>query len=138
MGVVGPDGVVGIVRDVGVRTCRAFSVLHRGTFIPARLKRSRDQGRVIWKGADPAFAYMIDIGQHVKVQKGDTVITSGFSTAFPADVVIGRVESSTTTQGSGFLEIKIRLSTDFNRLENVYVVQNLLSREQLTLEGQSQ
>jgi rod shape-determining protein MreC len=137
MGVLGPGGVVGIVRDVSRNTSRAFSLLHHQVNVPAKLKRSADQGRVVWKGTDPDFAYLIDIGRHVKLDQGDTIVTSGFSTAFPADVMIGTVENYTVNQGTGFLEIKLRLSSDFGKLQYVYIVENLLSKELLSIEHDS-
>jgi rod shape-determining protein MreC len=136
MGVIGPDGVVGIVREVGTNMSRAFSLLHHQVSIPAKLKSAADQGRVRWQGTNPEIGYLVDIGQHVKVHRGDTIITSGFSTVFPADVMVGTVEDYKVNHGTGFLEIEVRLSSDFSRLEYVYIVENLLAEEQQTLESE--
>jgi len=137
MGVIGPQGAVGIVRDVSPNISRALSLLHHQITIPARLARSGDQGRVRYTGTDPDRAVLIDIGRHVRVQPGDIVVTSGYSTAFPADIMIGKVESHTVNHGTGFLEITLRLSTDFRRLQTVYIVDNLFTDEQQTLEGKN-
>lgn len=135
MGVIGPNGVAGIIRNVEKSTSRAFSLLHHEVAIPAKLKRSADQGRVVWRDPDPNFAHLIDIGQHVKAEPGDSVVTSGFSTAFPAGIMIGTVEDYTVNRGTGFLDIRLRLSTDFRRLETVYIVENLLQDELQQLES---
>lgn len=138
MGVMGPNGIAGIVRDVGRNMAVAFSMLHRDISVPAQLKRTKDQGRVLWKGTDPEFAFLVDIGQHVQVERGDTVATSGFSTAFPANALIGVVDRYTINSGTGFLEIRLRLATDFRTLESAYIVDNLLGVEQLDLQSGNQ
>ena len=46
---------------------------------------------------------------------------------------MGYIEDFTSVQGSGFYNIRIRLATDFNNLNHVYVVDNHFKAEQDSL-----
>ena len=48
--------------------------------------------------------------------------------------MIGRVTDSRVAAGSNFHDIEIHLSTPFQKLSHVYVVNNILKDEQRTLE----
>ena len=65
---------------------------------------------------------MTDIPKHANVLKGDSVITSGYSSTFPKGIFVGRVESVGFESGSSFYDLKVKISTDFNNLSYVYVV----------------
>ena len=64
------------------------------------------------------------------------MITRGSNTLFPAGIPIGTIRSFEAVPGEGEYEIDINLSTDFSNLSHVYVVTNLLQKEQLELEAQ--
>ena len=52
---------------------------------------------------------------------------------FPEGIAVGYIEDFTSVQGSGFYNIRIRLATDFNNLNHVYVVDNHFKAEQDSL-----
>jgi rod shape-determining protein MreC len=56
---------------------------------------------------------------------------------FPEGTAIGYVTATRTSQGDNSLDIKIKLNTDFATLEYVYVINNILSAQQLSLEAQN-
>ena len=56
---------------------------------------------------------------------GDTVTTSGYSTLFPKDFMIGIVDSYDTREQVGFFRIKVKLATNFRALDNLYLVDHL-------------
>ena len=78
------------------------------------------------------------IEKHNTVKVGDTIVTSGYSTHFPAGLMIGTVETTTLPSGNNFHEIKVRLSNDFSTLRYVQVVDNLKQIQQLELEKRTQ
>jgi rod shape-determining protein MreC len=55
---------------------------------------------------------------------GDTVITSPYSSSFPAQLMIGRVTSIVQDPSSNFLTLNIKSATNFYNLEFVYLVEN--------------
>ncbi len=133
MGVIGAKGIAGIVLNVSEHFATVQSVLHQDTRISATV--NGNIGSLVW-GADsydPRLAILKDIPNHVSVKKGDRIVTSGYS-LFPSGVEIGRVTRTGIKGGDSFLDIELWLSTDFSKLQYVYVVNNLLSAEQQNLE----
>ena len=137
MGVVCPSGVVGLVLNVSNNYSTIQSLLHSDTRISATIKENNAFGSLVWgeESYDPEFALLKDIPNHIKVQKGQHIITSGFSTRFPKGIAIGRVRRTGLKGGESFLNIEVQLSTDFATLQYVYVIKNLFSEEQQALEA---
>ena len=137
MGVICSSGIVGIVRDVSENYARIQSLLHSGTKISASIVGTNAFGSLVWGEGnyDPQKAILLDIPNHVIVKKGEKVITTGFS-LFPAGLPIGVISRTGVKGGNNFLDIEVKLNTDFSTLQYVYVVNNLRSAEQQQLEGQ--
>ena len=72
---------------------------------------------------------MEDIPKHVPVKVGDTVVTSGFSQLFPRNIMVGTVSDVKMEADKNFLDIKLKLSTNFNSLSYVYVINNMRKEE---------
>jgi rod shape-determining protein MreC len=134
MGVVCSDGIVGIVKDVSEHYSSVISFLHKDSKISARLKRTGYIGPMTWNGFDETHGTLNDIAKHVRVMKGDTVVTSSFSAIFPEGIMIGIVDDVNSNGGNNFQEIQVKLSTPFGRLSYVYVISNLFKEEQKALE----
>ncbi|MBI3500864.1 MAG: rod shape-determining protein MreC [Bacteroidetes bacterium] len=138
MGVISPDGIVGIVRDVSENFCTVMSVLHESTRIPVNIKKFGENSILTWDGVDEWHAYMERIPSHLEIAKGDTIITSSYSSIFPEGIMVGYIEDFEKIAGNTFYNVTIKLSTDFNRLKYVTVVNNLMKAEQTNLEKISQ
>lgn len=137
MGVISSTGVVGFVRDVSENYSKVQSVLHSSTKISASIEGSNAFGSLVW-GEDnfnPETAFLLDIPNHIVVKNGQKVVTSGFS-LFPAGTPIGRIIRKDVKGGNNFLDIEVKLSTDFSVQQYVYVVKNLRAAEQQQLEQQ--
>jgi len=137
MGVTGPDGIVGVVREVSENFARVQSVLHAESRFSANVNGSI--GSLVWEeeNMDSKTATLKDVPGHVKVKPGDLVTTSGYS-LFPMGIRIGTVKRTELKSGNSFLDIEVTLSTDFSSLQYVYVVNNLLAKEQQAIEAQPQ
>ena len=134
LGVISSNGVVGIVIEVSENFSLVQSVLHKQTTLSAMLKKNNHKGFVTWSGADYRKGELNDIPAHVNVEKGDTVVTSGNSLLFPGNIIIGSVQDKELNQGKSFYNIGIEFSEDYNSLEYVYVVKNLMKEEQQELQ----
>lgn len=122
MGVIGPNGVVGIVLNVSPNFATIQSILHGDSRISAALVTSHAFGSLVWGGHyDPKKALLKDIPNHIEVNAGEKVVTSGYS-LFPPGIRVGTVLESAVASGESFLELTIELSTDFHNLQYVYVV----------------
>jgi len=135
MGVITTNGIAGIVNQVSAHYCTVMSLLHSKTNLSAMIRRNGFFGSLKWEGDDPTVAYLYEIDKTVPVKAGDTVQTTSFSSIFPAGIPIGKVVSTKVEPGSPFHKIKVRLFTNFGNLSHVYIVNNLLKKEQQVLEA---
>mgnify|MGYP001577051143 CR=1 FL=1 len=134
MGVISASGIVGIVLNVSENFSTIRSVLHTESRISASV--NGNIGSLVWGEGDydPRFATLKDIQGHLVIKKGTRVVTTEYS-LFPQGTNIGYVSSTRNNNGGSNLDIKVKLDTDFATLQYVYVIDNLLSKEQLSLES---
>lgn len=137
MGVVCSQGVVGVVKDVSDEFATVISVLHRNFRMSAKIKRNDATGSLRWDQLNPNIAILDDVPRHISVTKGDTVLTTGYSSFFPSNVIAGVVQSVELAEGN-FFDIKVRLSTNFSMVQYVYVIDYSYKNERQALEEKSQ
>ena len=131
--VISPDGIVGVVVSVSEDFATIMPVLHSNSQNSVKMKCTEEKGSLVWDGADYRYAQVIEVPTTYKYVQGDTIVTSGSADDFPEGILVGFVESAENLSGSGFYKMKIRLSTDFNKLDHVYVIHNLFHDEQKQL-----
>lgn len=129
MAVTCPQGVVGVVSDVSEHFSSIIPILHPDSRISATVSPINQVGTVVWEGNNPQVAYLENIPQHLEINIGDSVLTSGFSNIFPKGLLIGTVKEVATGKNASFLTIKVKLAADFNRLNTVYLIENLYKSE---------
>lgn len=134
MGVIGPQGVVGVVHNVSNNFCSVVSVLHRESKISVKHQPTNYFGSLQWTGENYRQAALVDIANHVNIAKGDTVVTSGFSSTFPEGIKCAVIKDFSLPEGENFYTINVQLLNDFKKLSYVYIVKNNYSEEQLQLE----
>jgi len=135
MGVVGMNGLVGIVRDVSPHFALVTSVLGNEFRTSVQLKNTGHFGLLAWDTSDPATASLTDVANHVPVAPGDTVVTRGGDGIFPTGMPVGTVTEVEDDPGSNYHDIKIHLSEDLTRTAYVHVVTDLLKAERDTLQA---
>ncbi len=133
MAVISPQGIVGVVVNTTRNFATILPVLHTDSRNSVKLKRTNSAGSLIWEGGDYRYATVVDIPTTHKLYKNDTIVTSGLANDFPEGIAVGYIEDFTSMQGSGFYKIRIRLATDFNKLNHVYIVDNHFKAEQDSL-----
>ncbi len=127
-------GLIGIVRNTSENFAHVISLLNRQTKISCAVKNRNGHGTLIWENDDPLRMTLESIPKHERIEVGDTVITSGYSTVFPRGILVGKVESLTVHAGSNSHSITVRLFNDLTSAKFAYVVQNRFATEQATLE----
>ncbi len=125
MGIVSPQGIVGVVVTVSENYAMGFSILNKRWGASAKLKKSGYFGPIEWSGGDYQIANLMEIPFHVKLTVGDTIVTSSYSAVFPEGIMIGTVHSFKQPEGESFYQIRIKLATDFKSIHYVEVVDNL-------------
>lgn len=125
MGVIDPNsGVVGVITDVSKDYAVVMSLLHKDSRISGKLLKGGETGTLNWDGKTPNIISLTGIPKGAKVAKGDTIISSGFSTSIPIGMMIGRVEEAVPDKGSSNYLIKFRSAANFYNLEYVYIIEN--------------
>jgi rod shape-determining protein MreC len=135
MGIVSPEGVVGVVINVSENYATALSLLNSRWSVNAKLAKTNHFGPLYWEGVNPYVAVLNEIPYHVKVEPNDEVITSGFSTLFPEGILIGKVLRVEHEKGNNFQKIWVQLSTDFRGLRYVYLIDNKGKNERDDIEN---
>ncbi len=121
--------VVGMVMDVSENFSVVMNLLNSQSNISAKVKRTGEVGSLVWDGKFTNIVILKDIPKVVKVAKGDSVITSGFSDKFPYGLLIGRVIGIEDDESSSTHTIRVRTAADFYNLQYVYVINNLQKEE---------
>jgi rod shape-determining protein MreC len=135
MGVICGSGVVGIVINVTEHLANVQSVLHKNTRISAMLADTKDIGNFLWgDNLDPHAGLLVDVGNNVKPHIGQLVVTSNLSSLYPAGIPIGKISNLQTKEGGSFLNMDMKLTVDYSKLEYVYVINNRLALEQTQVE----
>ena len=130
MGVIDPNNsVIGTVMEVSENYAVVMSLLHAQSNLSARLKKSGETGTVIWDGKQPDILILKDISKAVKINRGDTVITSGFSDKFPPGLFIGFVKDIINDKTSSTYTVRINPAANFEKLQYSYVIDNLQKEE---------
>ena len=136
MAVVSASGAVGIVVNTSEHFSLAISLLNNKVGISAKLKNSNFYGKLNWTGEDYHTAILHEIPNHVILNVGDTVVTSGYSAIFPSGIPVAVIDSFERNSDDNFYSIKVKFTTDLKCLSNVFVIENLMQEEQYQLEEQ--
>lgn len=136
MAAISPDGsIVGVVVEVNDNYSKIMSLLHRNSKVSAMLKRDRVAGSIEWDGSDPNILVLKNISKSAVPKIGDTVLTSPYSSNFPAQLMIGKVTEVIKDPSSNFLTLNVKAATNFFNLEYIYLVENKRMAEQKQLEN---
>ncbi len=134
MGVTGPNGIVGIVWNVSENFSSIQSILHEDTRITSSIEGTPYFGPLIWEGENPNYVTLTDIPNQLNLKPKARVVTSGLGVIFPKGILIGTVNKAGVKGGGSFLDISVKLSTNFYALQYVYVIKNNFQTEQEILE----
>lgn len=129
MGVFHKDGIVGVVHTVSENFSVVMPVINVQFKVSASIKKNDYFGSLEWNSRDPLIAQLRAIPKHIELSKGDTIVTSGYSSIFPEGIMIGVIETYALESGSNFYDVDVKLGTDFYSLKYVYVIENLFMKE---------
>jgi rod shape-determining protein MreC len=134
MGVFNSQGVVGIVYSTSENFALVIPLLNSKSNISCRVKGTNSYSTLQWNGGDARYSYLVDLPRYAVFEKGDTVVTSGFSSIFPAGVPVGVIDNLEDAEDGLFFKARVELFVDFSSIENLFVVGNNKKEEQELLE----
>ncbi len=120
----GEEGLVGRVERVSGGTALVVPVFAPGSYIGARLERSRHVGLLQGSGtvADALTLQYVPRDARNEIRYGDVVVTSGLNSIFPPEIPIGRVLRVSAPSWDTSLVIEVDPVVDYSRLEYVFVL----------------
>lgn len=128
MGVICDGGVVGIIVNVSKHYASVMSMLNSYSIISCRFVENQYVANVVWDSKDYNYGIVKDIPSHININKGDTLVTSGFSNSFPPDILVGTIENKENDVNM-FSTARMKFATNFSTLRHVYVVKNNFKAE---------
>ena len=133
MGVACGNGIVGIVFLVSDHYSVVMPVLNGKSRISCTIRNRGYVGYLQGYGGDPSVAYVEDVPRHARFRKGDWVVTSGYSSIFPAGVLVGKIVQVYNSRDGLSYRLKVQLTTNFGDLRDVYVISDNTVAERVRL-----
>jgi rod shape-determining protein MreC len=125
MPVLTSQGLVGRVDEVGANSSRITLLGDPNCRVAALVVETKDSG-VIAPGSstilDPSVAVLTYLSRHSKAQPGNWVRTSEKSGIFPAGILIGQVADVESVGQGLYMEARVKLAADLERLDLVWVI----------------
>lgn len=138
MAVVNHDGLVGIVIGVTKNTSEILMLLDSDSAVGGRIFETRVTPGVVVGTGRPDYLEMIHLPHDVEIEVGQTVVTSGLGGIFSKGIRIGEVSEIKTEPNGLMKKALIRPFVDFDRLEEVFILVEVMTPENDQLETVSQ
>lgn len=137
MGVVADGCAVGVVDAVSEHYAVVLPLINTKIQVSAKIVNNDQLGIISWDGTWSDKVELDEVPSHVKPKPGQEILTSGHSTIFPENVLIGHVSKTKSKEVEGFNHIIVDLAIDYGKLKHVGVVRyrNKVEFEQLAEEA---
>ena len=134
MGVITTEGIVGVVKSVSENYSVVISILSSKLKISGKFKKTGYLCSVSWNGISPYTGSASNIPEHIPTAVGDTIVTSGYSSIFPENIMIGKVKKVSLNPSTAWNDLDIEYATNFMSIRYVSVIVNSHFEELLNLE----
>jgi rod shape-determining protein MreC len=131
MPVINDNGFVGVVNNVSgdysiVRTLRNLDLK-----LAVKDERSRVDGLMKWNGTD---LVIINVPKTYDIEPGERIIVSELSSIVSLPIPVGVVKELSQVERGIFNEVKVQPFVDLSKVENVFVIKVIQSRQKNDLE----
>ncbi len=120
MPVITPDGIVGKTRDVFGHTSQVLEISDPSSGAGVILEKTRIRG--VLRGDSWGHPEMVNISPDERIQKGDTVVTSGGDAIYPRGLAVGTVQKVVADPDGTLVNVMIRPAANLARLEEVLII----------------
>ena len=121
--VVTRSGLAGRIIEVGPNTASVLLLTDQNSGVGARVQRVGSRATGVCKGDNSGLLSMVYLPSDADIKVGDVIVTSGLGGVFPPGLFIGTVKEIRTDAGNALKIGRIAPKVDFDRLEEVYVLQ---------------
>lgn len=132
MSCINDAGLVGIVIGASDHYAVLELLINRDTRVSAKVLRTRVDGVIQWEGEN--ILVLKNVPRSLDVRMYDVIVTSSYSSKYPANIVIGKVSNVEDEPNSLFHRVVVQPSVNFSTLEQVYVVDARPDPERISLE----
>lgn len=126
LGVVSCMGVVGSVMSVSKNYSVVIPIINPLSQLSCRIKDKEFFGSLSVLNGSMKKLKLSNVPSYIEVSKGDTIVTSGYSTIFPKGIKVGVIEKETDydrfNKSKYFKEYTVDLFTDFDNMAYVYIL----------------
>ncbi len=133
MGVACGTGVVGVVYMASDHYAIVIPVINVNSNISVTIRKRGYFGFLHWKNKPSDIAYIDDVPRHARFALGDYVVTNGYSSIFPAGIMVGKILHVFNSADGLSYRVQIRLATDFGNLRHVCVIDNSTLKDKALL-----
>lgn len=133
MAVVTADGLVGHITEIGDDWAKVQLIIDPNSAVSGMIQRTRDNGVIkgVFEPENRGLCKMVYLSPEANIVPGDTVISSGLGGIFPKGLMIGEVVEVERDQNQLLKYSLLKPSVDFQRLEEVFIIKETKSKEEL-------
>jgi len=126
MPVITDKGLVGIIFSTSDNYSIARTLTNVDLKLTVKSERTRENAVMTWNGDN---LVMINVPKTYAMKKGDRIVTSEISSIVPFPLPVGIVAEIGNVEKGIFNEIKVQPFVDFQKIENVFVLGIVKSKE---------
>lgn len=123
--VLGPEGLVGRLGDVGLHSSQVIFVGDPKCRVSVLVRETGENGVISAAASSVLDHRLVDLThlpRHSVLKPGQTVFTSGLGGVFPAGILVGSVVDSRSVSYGLMTEARVKLAADTARLNEVAVL----------------
>jgi rod shape-determining protein MreC len=135
MGVFSDNGIVGVIHNTSEHFSVIKTVLTENINVDVIIQPIGLFGLLKWDHRDARYGTVAGISNDLKIKKWSKVYTKGGSGIYPRGILVGRVAELIAVEGEAFWDVRVKFSENYQSLQKVYVVRNLLLEEQKKIES---
>lgn len=126
MPVITDKGLVGIIYSVSGNYSIARTLQNVDLKITVKDERTRENGLMKWNGER---LVIVNVPKTYQIKKGDRIVTSELSSLVPFPIPVGIAAGSINVETGIFNEIQVIPFVDFSKVENLFVLKTVASKE---------
>ncbi len=126
MPVITDKGLVGIVYSVSDNYSIARTLQNVDLKITVKDERTRENGLMKWNGKN---LVIVNVPKTYQIKKGDRIVTSELSSRIPFPIPVGIAAGSINVETGIFNEINVIPFVDFAKVEYVFILKTVASKE---------
>lgn len=126
MPVITDKGLVGIIFSTSDNYSIARTLTNVDLKLAVKCERTRENAVMKWNGE---WLVMVNVPKTFQLKKGDRIVTSEISSLVPFPLPVGLVSEIGNIEKGIFNEVKIQPFVEFDRVENVFIIPIVKSKE---------